>query len=40
MTCDRGFLRVAITLAPTVPPQVQLWEITPVGQLPPPSMRR
>jgi hypothetical protein len=36
MTCDRGFLRVAITLAPTVPPRVQFWEITPVGQLPAP----
>ena len=35
MTCDRGSLRVAITLAPTMPPKVQLWEITPVGQLPP-----
>ena len=34
MTCDRGSLRVAITLAPTMPPQVQLWDITPVGQLP------
>jgi CubicO group peptidase (beta-lactamase class C family) len=34
MTCDRGFLRVAITLAPTVPPRVQFWEITPVGPLP------
>jgi hypothetical protein len=35
MTCDRGLLRVAITLAPTVPPKVQLWDITPVGPLPP-----
>ena len=34
MTCDRGSLRVAITLAPTVPPKVQLWEITPVPPLP------
>ncbi len=35
MTCDRGSLRVALTLAPTMPPKVQLLEITPVGQLPP-----
>ena len=35
MSCARGSLRVAITLAPTMPPNVQLWEITPVGQLPP-----
>jgi len=35
MSCDRGSLRVAVTLAPTVPPKVQLLEITPVGQLPP-----
>ena len=35
MTCDRGSLRVAITLAPTMPPRVQFWEIAPVGQLPP-----
>jgi hypothetical protein len=34
LTCDRGGLRVAITLAPTVPPKVQLWDITPVGPLP------
>jgi len=35
MTCDRGSLRVAVTLAPTVPPKLQLWELTPAGQLPP-----
>ncbi len=35
LACDRGSLRVALTLAPTMPPHVQLWEITPVGQLPP-----
>jgi len=35
MTCDRGSLRVAVTLAPTVPPKMQLWELTPAGQLPP-----
>jgi len=34
MTCDRGFLRVAITLAPTEPPPVQSWDVTPVGPLP------
>jgi CubicO group peptidase (beta-lactamase class C family) len=33
MTCDRGSLRVAITLAPTVPPRVQSWEMTPVEPL-------
>jgi CubicO group peptidase (beta-lactamase class C family) len=35
MACDRGALRVAITLAPTVPPRLQFWEITPLGPLPP-----
>jgi CubicO group peptidase (beta-lactamase class C family) len=35
MSCERGSLRVAITLAPTMPPKVQFWEITPIGQLPP-----
>jgi hypothetical protein len=35
MSCERGSLRVAITLAPTMPPGVQYWEITPIGQLPP-----
>jgi CubicO group peptidase (beta-lactamase class C family) len=35
MGCDRGRLRVAITLAPTVPPKVQAWELTPVGPLTP-----
>jgi CubicO group peptidase (beta-lactamase class C family) len=33
MTCDRGWLDVFITLAPTMPPKVQLINITPV--LPP-----
>jgi hypothetical protein len=35
LACDRGSLHVAITLAPTMPPRVQFWEITPVGRLPP-----
>jgi CubicO group peptidase (beta-lactamase class C family) len=35
MTCDRGWLRVGITLAPTSPPRVQLWTITPVRPLSP-----
>jgi CubicO group peptidase (beta-lactamase class C family) len=35
MTCDRGFLRVGITLAPTEPPRVQQWNITPIEPLPP-----
>ena len=30
MTCDRGSLIVGITLAPTMPPKVQQWGITPV----------
>ena len=34
LTCDRGSLRVAITLAPTVPPRVQSWQMAAVGQLP------
>jgi hypothetical protein len=34
MTCDRGTLRVYLTLAPTVPPLVQLLEIASVGTLP------
>ncbi|MFO7695251.1 MAG: serine hydrolase domain-containing protein [Vicinamibacterales bacterium] len=36
MTCDRGSLRVAITLAPTLPPLVQSWEIATAGHLPTP----
>ena len=31
LACDRGSVQVAITLAPTVPPRVQFWEITPAG---------
>jgi len=34
LTCERGTLRVAITLAPTMPPKVQYLNVTPV---PPPS---
>ena len=30
IACDRGWVRVGITLAPTVPPLVQLWTIVPV----------
>jgi len=33
MTCDRGWLRVSITLAPTVPPRVQFWAISSVRPL-------
>jgi CubicO group peptidase (beta-lactamase class C family) len=36
LSCDRGSLRVAITLAPTMPPKVQFLEMTPVAPLPPP----
>jgi CubicO group peptidase (beta-lactamase class C family) len=32
MTCERGTLRAAITLAPTVPPKVQFLEVRPVNQ--------
>jgi CubicO group peptidase (beta-lactamase class C family) len=35
MACDQGSLRIAITLAPTMPPKVQLWELEPIGELPP-----
>jgi hypothetical protein len=28
MTCERGRARVAITLAPTMPPKVQAWTVT------------
>jgi CubicO group peptidase (beta-lactamase class C family) len=29
MTCDRGWLRVSVTLAPTVPARVQYWSVVP-----------
>ena len=35
MTCDKGTLRVTVTLAPTVPPRVQYLDMTPGGRLPP-----
>jgi hypothetical protein len=35
MTCDKGTLRVTVTLAPTVPPKIQFWDMTPGGRLPP-----
>jgi hypothetical protein len=34
MACDRGWLQVGVTLAPTMPPRVQSWVITPLMQLP------
>lgn len=34
MACDRGWLQVGVTLAPTMPPRVQSWVITPLTQLP------
>jgi CubicO group peptidase (beta-lactamase class C family) len=41
MACERGTARVAVTLAPTMPPKVQSWEIASGGQLPPsPANRR
>jgi hypothetical protein len=36
MTCDRGWLRVSVTLAPTMPPKVQDLRVTPsMGARPP-----
>ena len=35
LTCDKGTLSVSITLAPTIPPKVQFWEMSPGGRLPP-----
>ena len=35
MTCERGALRVAITLAPTMPPKVQYLNVTPAPATPP-----
>jgi hypothetical protein len=32
MACERGRLRVAITLAPTMPPRVQAWMVRPAPQ--------
>lgn len=35
MTCERGALRVAITLAPTIPPKVQYLSVSPAPAAPP-----
>ena len=35
MTCERGALRVAITLAPTIPPKVQYLSVSPAPATPP-----
>jgi hypothetical protein len=35
MQCERGAVRVSITLAPTVPPLVQHLAVAPVGSTPP-----
>jgi hypothetical protein len=35
MTCERGALRVAITLAPTMPPKVQYLNVQPAPAVPP-----
>jgi len=35
MSCERGTLRVAITLAPTMPPKVQFLSVTPAPATPP-----
>ena len=39
MTCDRGTLRVAITLAPTMPPKVQYLNVTPLPASATPTTR-
>jgi hypothetical protein len=36
MPCDRGALRVSITLAPTAPPTVQFFEVSRAPATPPP----
>ena len=36
MSCERGRLRVAITLAPTSPPRVQAWTVRPAAAAEPP----
>ena len=35
MTCERGALQVAITLAPTMPPRVQFLAVRPAPSAPP-----
>jgi hypothetical protein len=35
MTCEKGTLRVAITLAPTIPPRVQYLPVQPAPATPP-----
>jgi hypothetical protein len=40
MTCDRGWLRVSVTLAPTVPARVQSWGVAEsMGPRPSPPVR-
>jgi len=39
MACERGWLEVSITLAPTIPPKVQHWAVTPLAQPPRPVER-
>jgi hypothetical protein len=39
MPCERGDLRVSITLAPTMPPKVQFLEVTPVPPAAPATLR-
>ena len=36
MACDRGWLQVSVTLAPTEPPRVQYWTVMPLAMLPEP----
>ena len=39
MSCERGRLQVAITLAPTMPPKVQYWNVSPTVAAPSPTCR-
>lgn len=40
MPCERGALRVSITLAPTMPPSVQYLEVAPTATADPPAERK
>jgi hypothetical protein len=37
MACERGWLQVAVTLAPTMPPKVQQWDIVSLARPPAPA---
>ena len=40
MPCERGAVRVSITLAPTMPPKVQFLEVAPAVAIPTPNVQR